>query len=493
VALRLPQDIETTQPLASMALLVFTPHLMRSKSLIITAFVALGSTVLDAQQIGRTGMKSTDQPASAGLLNDYFRKESSSYNAWDLGIQVRMRYEIYDNGGTFPNRDFQAHGVDNDNAYFLLREKIHLGYRSKWISAFVEGRDASSSGDDHPANPNTDTFDLHQAYLILGSTNVFPLSLKVGRQELIYGDERLIGASDWTNTGRTFDAAKLRFENSYLWVDLFGSRVVINDDHNFNVVDDYDWFSGLYASTRTIIPKNEAQVYVLSRNTSVGGLVSPRDIYTAGIRLKSLPGQFNGFDYSLEGAGQLGSMNVNGTRLNHEALAGTVTGGYTWSKTMSTPRVSLEYNYATGDHDPNDNKNGTFENLFPTNHKPYGTMDFIGWRNIHDVRGGVSIWGSKKLFLSGDYHAFFLADTADYFFPQSGPGRSTNGYGRNSSYSSFLGTEADLELLYNVNSYSNFKAGYGHFFIGDYINQSKAIVGGAKDADWCYVQLTFNF
>jgi len=38
----------------------------------------------------------------------------------------------------------------------------------------------------------------------------YQASLKIGRQELIYGDERLIGAFGWNNIGRVFDAAKLR-------------------------------------------------------------------------------------------------------------------------------------------------------------------------------------------------------------------------------------------------------------------------------------------
>jgi len=40
---------------------------------------------------------------------------------------------------------------------------------------------------------------LYQAYLRLGDPEKFPLSLKVGRQERIYGDQRYIGNSDWSN------------------------------------------------------------------------------------------------------------------------------------------------------------------------------------------------------------------------------------------------------------------------------------------------------
>jgi hypothetical protein len=457
-----------------------------SLSLLLSSFatVPAAEIVIPARKVEPQG--------SAGLLNDWLRKKDPAYKAWDIGAQVRIRYEIFDNGGpTFPNFDFQRTGVDNDNAYLLLREKVHVGYNAKWIGVFAEGRDASSSGDDHPANPNTDTFDLHQGYVRIGNPSAFPIVAKVGRQEMIYGDERLVGASDWTNTQRSFDAAKLRYENDTFWVDVFGSRPVISDDHNFNVPDDYDWFSGIYASSRTLLPKHEAQLYFFSRNTSPGAVVAPRDIYTLGTRMKSLPGQFDGWDYGLEVAGQLGSMNLGGKRLDHAALAGSIGGGYTWTAQSTAPRVGLEYNYASGGDDPT--KSEAFDNLYPTNHKHYGYMDFIGWKNIHNPRLMASYKATKKLTLTGDYHVFLLADAGDFFYAQSGAARTTNGYGRNPGYSNFAGSELDIEGAYAVNSWSVFKAGYGHFFIGDYIKQSKAAVGGAKDADWIYMQLTFNF
>ena len=437
------------------------------------------------------------QPApSSGLLNDWLRQESPVFQVWDLGGQVRGRYEVLENGPSFefPRRDFQAEGVDNDNSYLLFREKIHLGYKPvPWLQGYVEGRDSTSSGDDHSKNPGTDQFDLHQAYVSLGNAADFPLSLKVGRQELSYGDERLVGASDWSNVPRAFDAAKLRFENSAFWADLFGGRVVIPRDHHFNVVDDYDWFSGLYSSTKALIPWQETQLYFLARNSGVGAAATPRDIYTVGLRFKSLPKKLLGWDYALEIAKQYGNITVGGTRVDHDALAASVGGGFTWDEASVKPRLGLEYSYASGDGDSSDTENGTFENLFPTNHKHYGYMDFVGWRNVHDVRLQGSLKPFKPLTVSADYHLFWLADTHDLFYPQSGAGRQGLGYGRNSNFSSFLGSELDLDFTYNITSWAGLRSGYGHFFAGDYVSSSKSSVGGANDADWIYLQATFNF
>ena len=460
-----------------------------------------------------------EQPATgAGMVNDWLREQSAAFNEWDFGGQFRVRYEVKEQGGSFPDRDFRNTGVDNNNSYLLLRERVHLGYTPvAWLAAYLEGRDSSTTGDDRNPNPEADQFDLHQAFLQIGDAKAFPLTARIGRQELVYGDERLIGNADWGNIPRTFDAARLRFENGHLWVDGFVARVVIPDNHNFNVANDYDWFSGVYASTTQLIPKQETQLYLLSRNASAQaasvqagsliGLPSPRDIYTAGLRVKSLPGQWNGWDYSAELAGQLGSINlpvpgVGSRRLDHEALAASVGGGYTWPGAFGSPHLGLEYNFASGDRDSTDGKNQTFENLFPTNHKLYGYMDFVGWRNIHNPHLSASLKPAKPITVTLDYHLFWLADTHDFFYPESGSGRGAGGatvpgeapsYGRNSQFGSFVGSEMDLELTYAPARWAMLRAGYGHFFVGDYIKDSLSSVGGSADADWVYFQATLTF
>lgn len=468
------------------------------------AVLAAGS--LYGQEKPAATVGATAKPTvSAGLVNDWLRQQSDAMSAWDVGGQIRMRYEVFDNGPVFskaagnndPSRDFQALGVNNDNAYFLVREKLHVGYApTPWLRAFVEGRDSSSSGDDNPANPGTDMVDLHQAYVGLGDPKTFPVTLKVGRQELLYGDERLIGPSDWGNTGRVFDAAKVRYENSDIWVDGFVGRVVVPVDRQFNEPDSHDFFSGIYASSKTLVPIQESQVYVLSRNISPGSAAgtSARDIYTFGTRVKSLPGKLKGWDYTGELAWQAGSISSGGTRLTQEAMASSVGGGYTFTKAFGTPRVGVEYNYSSGDGDGGaDGKSETFDNLFPTNHKHYGYMDFVGWRNVHNPRLMFSLKPAKSLLLTADYHLFWLANAGDSFYPQAGGGRSGNGYGKNAGYSPFVGSELDLDVTYNVTSWAAFRGGYGHFFKGEYIDQSKATLGGAVDADWVYLQATINF
>ena len=441
------------------------------------------------------------KPASAGLVNDWLRRESPAASAWDLGGQFRVRYEVKEDGGSFPNRDFIT-GLDNSNDYLLLRTKLHLGWTpSSWVTAYVEGRDARDEGDER-AVPEADAFDLHQAWLRLGDPKKFPLSLKIGRQELLYGDERYVGISDWSNTGRSFDAAKLRVENEALWVEAFSGRVVLPRDRHHNIPNDYDWFSGLYASTGKLMPWQQTELFFISRNISDGspaavapgaGGSGPRDIYTAGTRWKSSPSLGN-WDYTFEAAGQFGSINQAGARLEHQAFAVNGSGGYTWKKAFGSPRASIGYDFGTGDSDPTDEKNETFEMLLGTNHRLYGLMDLMGMRNMHIPRAGLSLKPARDITVSLDWLGFWLADTSDFFYPESGAGRSQNGYGRNPGFSAYVGNELDLLVTWRMAAWGQAQAGYGHFFSGDYIRASAAAGGRPdEDADWLYLQMVFNF
>ena len=153
----------------------------------------------------------TSTTGNAGLLHSWLGKDSPQVKAWEVGGQGRARYEVKENAGSFPNNDFIRSGVENNNSYFLRREKIHVGYQQNWFSVFVEGRDSSTTGDGRNPNPEADLFDLQQAFLSLGDPQAFPLTWKIGRQEMVYGDERFIGRSDWNNMGRVFDAARMSY------------------------------------------------------------------------------------------------------------------------------------------------------------------------------------------------------------------------------------------------------------------------------------------
>ncbi len=66
------------------------------------------------------------------------------------------------------------------------------------------------------------------------------------------------------------------------------------------------------------------------------------------------------------------------------------------------------------------------------------------------------------------------------------------GYGINPTYGNYVGSELDLVATYAIRPYASAQAGYGHFFVGDYVKRSLSAIG-SSDADFVYVQVLFNF
>ncbi len=480
--------------------------------------LVLASAPLAAQtpSVALPAPPSPAPPVSAGLFNDWLRQQNSLFDAFDLGAQFRPRY-VYQTYFAVPGAgptavDFRANTPVSDNNFLLLRTRVHAGYSPvDWLTVFGEGQNSSSTGDRRNPNSQSDgPFDLRQGYVQLGGTKDLPVSVKVGRQELIYGDERLIGVFDWDNIGRVFDAAKLRYAQTNFWVDAFVGRVVIPNDNQFDQPNWYDWFSGVYGSTRALLPKTELQLYFLADNASAssprfvttgGRGNSPRDIYTIGTRLQTLPGQLHGWDVNAEFAGQFGDLEyapgtpgvINGQRLNHLAYATHIEGGYTFTTVDLKPRLALGFDYGSGDGHPNDKEHNTFVNLYPTNHKFYGVMDLLSWQNLLDPYFKASIVPVKALSLSLTYNAFLLATTSDFFYQVNQSPRTTGGYGIHPQNGSFAGQELDLIATYQPKPFLQVQGGFGHFFTGDYVNQTLQNLGGAHDANWVYLQAQVNF
>ena len=93
---------------------------MTNLALALAAAIALNQSSLAAQ----TNAVLAPPPApSAGLINDLLRKQSDAFTDWDLGGQVRARYDMKQNFAT-PGLagaiDFRDKGGNPHNDYLLM-------------------------------------------------------------------------------------------------------------------------------------------------------------------------------------------------------------------------------------------------------------------------------------------------------------------------------------------------------------------------------------
>ncbi|MBI5394655.1 MAG: alginate export family protein [Verrucomicrobia bacterium] len=435
-------------------------------------------------------------------------------------VQERLRLEYRDNNVTFNDNQ------PGDEDFWLLhrfRAGV-LGQPLDWLKLYGQMQDSREMGSERfPAPPlgnanlEEDTVDWRQAWIELGNYKEFPVSFKIGRQELAYGDERLVGTFDWNNVGRTFDAARLRWQGGKFWVDLFAANVVGNniaygrDDSLNDVADWADDLFGIYGQC-SALDFQIMELYGILRDKTEATFDGPaREIWTFGARIKSTP-KLGPWDYYMEAAYQIGHIDGPGLsatqgvarrfgenslklRIPHQALAALVGVGYTVPEVDWKPRVGFEYNYATGDSDPADGRNETFDNLFPTNHKFYGYMDFFAWKNVHNPRLMFTTQPAKTVTTQLDFHMFWLAEEKDLWYransaPIGVPARR-NVVG---NASSFVGSEVDLSATWAVTKNIKVLGGYSHFFRGGYVRDTAAgLNNGSDDAELVYLQTMVSF
>ena len=426
-----------------------------------------------------------------------------------IDIQERLRFESRENNFDFNNPVNSL----TDDSWLLQRARIGIKIKpTSWLTFYAQGQDSREIMSDRADFPGLlgaegdDPFDLRQAYIEIADYAQCPWGFKLGRQILSFGDERIVGAFDWNNIGRTFDAAKLTYKSGPLTVDAFAASVVVPRRSGMNMSDLYNGnenrreqiFSGIYASTTAWGPQT-TDLYVLHLHEDQ--LTTSTNFLTLGARMKSKPGAFApapvsdgksvapapkpvGLDYDFEGAFQTGE--VRGLDLTAFALHGGI--GYTFD-TGWMPRIGIAYNYGTGDGNPADGDTETFQNLFPTNHKFYGQMDVFSWQNMQDLELSFKCSPTKKLTAKAEFHAFWLASTDDSWYRANGIAtvRPLTPVARGASDS--VGYEADVTLTYTVSKNLSFEGGYSHFFAGDYLSDT----GASDDADFVYLQTSITF
>lgn len=105
---------------------------------------------------------------------------------------------------------------------------------------------------------------LRYGYLQVG-TEEGPIVLRAGRQPLTLGDGRLVADSNWSNVGRSFDAARLTLHGGDLKVDLFSGVVAKVDPVGFDLPSPGAHFHGGYASVGEFVPRATLEPYFLWR------------------------------------------------------------------------------------------------------------------------------------------------------------------------------------------------------------------------------------
>jgi hypothetical protein len=392
--------------------------------------------------------------------------------------EYRMRVEGFDGGGFKP---------DTRDAYALNRVRLNMRVApTYWMRFQFQAQDAQAFGKNAKPDspPFEDTMDIRQAYVEFGRPEAPSFLLRVGRQELVFGEQRLIGHLNWTNTARSFDAARLTLQHSKYKVDLFAASVVNLKEGTANKSSGGNDIHGAYGSITKVVPNATIEPFAfwrLARGTKTEtGLPGKTDRRVYGTRfLGKLPANF---DYNLEAAGQTGSVGDD----DIQAMAAHAALGYTLTNFKKKPRLVLEYNYASGDETPGDGVQQTFDQLYPTGHDKQGLADQVGWKNINDLRTGIEYKATSKLTVTGFYHSWWLASRRDALYNAAGAAIVKVADG---SAGRHVGQEADVQMTYALNAMTSIGAGYANIFPGTFLKNATP----GKQYRFPYLMFTYSF
>ena len=394
-------------------------------------------------------VKSTRGPAPLGI--------DGQLTPW---LQLRGEFRARVEGVT------GAGFADNSDAYWMDRFRLNAtASPTRSMKFVVQLQDARAFDKTigSPIAPLRDTLDLRMAYGEFGSMN----TVRIGRQELVFGEQRLIGHVSWLNTARSFDGARVTLKRNGLQLDVFAASVVKIQPDEFDRSGYGNGLYGAYLSTTRIVPKQTLEPYFFWRQSQgiaaeLGGVANLHQA-TTGVRMAGkLP---SAIDYSTETAVQTGSVGPDNVR----AWASHWLVGKTLAGVAAHPRFFGEYNYASGDANRTDGTRGTFDQLYPTGHDKYGLADQVGWRNIRHARAGVELKPSATWGVNGGYHSWWLASVTDALYSASGAAVARSAAGTAGSH---VGQEVDMQVAYNYSPQLQIGGGYAYLMPGEFLTNT---------------------
>ncbi|MFJ4291404.1 alginate export family protein [Cupriavidus sp. NPDC089707] len=399
-----------------------------------------------------------------------------------LGGEIRERFENY----SAPN--FGVPGPSADG-YLLHRILFHGDlHAGNYFRGFIQLGNHIAFGKDIATPPYEDRLDVQQAFVDIrlpttdrpAAPSDLPL-LRVGRQEMAFGSQRLVAVRDAPNVRRAFDGARLGGSIGEVRLDAFATRPVLLKAGNFDDQPNHaQGFWGIYSTfPKTFIPASGMDLYYL-------GLENSRALYSVGTgveRRHSVGGRVFGsqgrWDWDWEALGQFGSFGQRDLL----AWGFSTDTGYAFKLADWGARAGLKATVGSGDRDPRDGKLGTYGGLFPKL-AYFNQAGLLGASNVMDLQPSLTLKPTARLRVTVSWDFIWRQTTNDAVytavaFPIPGtagqPGRYT-------------GSQLALDVYWQVDRHIVINAGLVHVDVSRVLSN----VGG-HNTNFTYLSAAYTF
>jgi hypothetical protein len=465
------------------------------------------------------------------LILCLFALEKEGFSQLLINAQLRTRTEFRDGQGTLP----LPH--QTPSVFTSQRTRLNIGYGMDKLRVFTSIQDIRVWGQDASTISNMDgnKLFLHEAWgeIIFNDTTLFKtfknVSFKLGRQELVYDDERLLGALAWLQQGRRHDAAVLKFAKGTWTADIGGAfnqqrelkntgniyygvpgGQIATDSANVAAPAGSNFIGTMYKSMQFIHVSKEIgfskATFLLFKDdfqkpaaggkftkgtnsrVTVGG-----NIFGTLMRKHKIDGSFF----------YQGNKDKLGNKM--DAYMASLSTLFAIDRKLS---LGLGGDFLSGNNTTKSGEvNRRFDPLYGTPHKFWGYMDYFYVADVYGVQGNVTrnpglidlyIRSKYKLkdnlLLSLDIHEFYAGNkVAD----ETAPGKTLDGrlgtefdFILNYNFTKQIGIEAGYSLMLGTNTLDRLKRGGNQGAIGATANAP--YINKRNNGNWAYLMITIR-
>jgi hypothetical protein len=416
-------------------------------------------------------------------------------------------------GGPFNPNVVSVYDWDHagaDVSFVEQRTRLHVKAEfTDDVNAFIEMDSYDVWGEDFRSNyvtgmdgraASVDDVEIFQAYIEAENMFDTPVRLRVGRQELAFGSQFLVGPRDFAffYTGISFDAVRATYATDGYSVDAFASKLA----ETFGDFGDGDVdFYGVYATCTAVEDFTFDAYWLLLRddralaNDFNGGFITEwvedvwgvddydtTNLHTVGLRAAGVVGAF---DFDAEVAYQFGDASAIGQTFKpgiygdsdarFDAFALKLDAGYTLD-IWNSAHLFAGFRYYGGE----DNRDISFLDWINPFYKPTASLSFnrlfsnqiaSGFMDLNNdlsnawlVRGGIEGAVTEKL--RGRFCVTYYESLADFDRPVV----PLLTWWTNQNDDD-LGIETYLFMEYHYSDDLVFEMGWAHLFPGDGLKQ----------------------
>jgi len=400
------------------------------------------------------------------VTNNWYKKvkflpisaSKETYISFGGDLRFQYFYAKNENWGDGPQ--------DNDG-YVLGRYLFHADFHAgKFFRTFVQTQSSTADGRIDPNPVEQNPLEVHQVFadfniIYEGSKK---LILRVGRQELTYGSQRLVAVREGPNNRQSFDGIKAILSRQNFTTDLFYTHYVVAHDGIFDDASNKDrqlW--GSYFVFNKIPFVKNIDVYYLGyerANAAFNDASGKENRQSVGTRIW---GKTENWRYDGEAVYQFG--NVADKNIN--AWTASINAGYRFNTIKFRPEIGFKTEVISGDKRAGDNSLQTFNPLFPRG-AYFGLASVIGPSNLIDFHPSLSFEILQNVDWVIDYDMFWRYSSNDGIYAPN----TTLIYPGDTTTEKKIGNQLESEIIWEPNQYLYFRLEATWFQAKDYIKAS---------------------